>query len=130
MKIRTSDAATMLNAAKDQYDGGTIRYYTGAIPASVAAGVSGTLLATMTFSATAFPTTASNTLTASAVTQDASADATGTIGYAACFESDGTSLISLHTVGTSGAEVTVNTTSCVAGLPVTMTSFTITQPLG
>jgi hypothetical protein len=129
MKESTSQAAAALNARATAYNGGSIRYYQGTMPASVAAGVgSDTLLAQMTFGATAFATTSTNTLTANAITQDTSADATGTIGYAACFSSGGT-LISLHTVGTSGAEITVNTVNVVAGLPVTMSSFTITQPL-
>lgn len=128
MKISTAQAALALNALKAAYDSSTIRYYQGTMPASVATGVgSDTLLGSLTMDSTAFPTTSTNVLTANAITQDSSADATGTIGYAAVF--NGSTLISLHTVGTSGAEITVNTLSVVAGLPITMSSFTITQPL-
>ncbi len=128
MKISVAQAAAALNALKTAYDNAQLRYYQGTMPATVSTGVgSDTLLASMTMGATAFPTTSTNTLTANAITQDVSADATGTIGYAAVFS--GSTLISLHTVGTSGAEITVNTVNVVASLPVSMSSFTITQPL-
>jgi hypothetical protein len=120
------------NARIAAYNSGTIRYYAGTKPASVAAGIGGaTLLATNTFGATAFPSSANRVLTANSIT-GANAVSTGTIGFAAAFASDGTTIVSIHSVGTSGsgAECIVNSTSCTAGIAVNTTSFTITQPDG
>lgn len=112
------------------YNGALMRFYTGTRPASVAAGVgSATLLATLTMGATAFGAPSNRVMTANAVT-GANAVADGTIGFLAVFASNGTTLLSLHTVGTSGAECIVNSLSCTTGIAVSCSSFTITQPDG
>jgi hypothetical protein len=120
------------NGRATAYNGGSLRFYTGPRPASVAAGIgSAALLATLALSATAFGASSNRAVTANSIT-GANAAATGTIGFAACFAADGVTLISLHTVGTSGsgAECIVNSTSCTTGIAVSCSSFTITQPDG
>lgn len=126
-----SQANIINDARAAAYNGGSLRIYSGARPANVAAGVSGTLLAQLTFGATAFGASSNRVLTANAITQDSSADATGTAGYAACFTSGGT-LISLHSLGLSGsgAECIISATAITAGMTVTCSSMTITQPDG
>lgn len=124
--------ANLVQAARQTaYNGGSLRIYSGARPASVAAGVSGTLLAQLTFGNPAFPAPSNRLLTANAITQDSSADNAGTAGYAACFTSGGT-LISLHSLGLagSGAEAIISATTITAGMTVTCSSFTINQPDG
>jgi hypothetical protein len=105
---------------------GLIRVYTGALPANVAAAASGTLLGTLTCSAT-LGTVSGGVLTFSAVTQDSSADATGTAGYFRLTTSGGTA-VAQGDVGTSGADMNLNTVSIVAGGPISVTSATITAP--
>jgi len=132
MMESVSQANACNNARIAAYNGGSMRYYAGTKPASVAAGLGGaTLLATNALAATAFPSSANRVLTANAIT-GANAVATWTIGFAAAFASDGTTMISIHGVGTSGSgqECIVNSTSCTAGIAVNTTSFTITQPDG
>jgi hypothetical protein len=126
-----AQANLVQDARKAAYNGGSLRIYSGARPANVAAGVSGTLLAQLTFAATAFPASSARVLTANAITQDSSADAAGTAGYAAAFTSGGT-LISLHSLGLagSGAECIISATTITLGMTVTCSSFTITQPDG
>ena len=66
-------------------------------------------------------------LTFSAITQDSSADATGTAAIARIKDSSGTVVCDGLTVGTSGANINLNTTSIVAADIVQLTSATITH---
>jgi hypothetical protein len=110
---------------------GYLRIYSGTKPASADTALSGnTLLAELRFGATAFGAASSGTATANAITQDASADATGTATFARLLSSDGTTAVIDITVGTSGAELNLSTTSIAAGVIVQVTSMTITQPDG
>jgi hypothetical protein len=62
---------------------------------------------------------------------DASADATGTAGYFRVYNSqatkDNTTCFMQGTVGTSGTDMTVNSTSFVAGNSFTVNTFTLTD---
>src|SRR5687767_5310722 len=75
----TADAAVDLI---DVGGAGTIQIRTGAQPTNVADAAQGTLLATLTFSATAFGAAATGVATAAAITSDTSADNSGTVGHA------------------------------------------------
>lgn len=110
------------NAIVDLLDAGsgagTLRFY-------VSGG--GTLLATLTFSDPAFGNAATGVATASAITADSSADATGTAALFRFYDSD-SNLILSGTVGTSGADINFNTVSWTAGDNISVTSLTVTQP--
>lgn len=58
---------------------------------------------------------------------DASADRTGTAAAAEVFSGGNTLIISGLTVGTSGSDINLSSTSIVAGQSVTLTSATITH---
>lgn len=107
---------------------GTIKIYTGAQPALDGA-ITGTLLATLTFGATAFGASTASagtvTATANAITPGTAGN-TGTAGYFALVSS-GASTIATGTCGTSGADMNLNTTSIVSGATVSCSSFTITM---
>ena len=102
-----------------------IRIYDGTRPAT--GGAATTLLAELTCSDPAAPAAAAGVLTFSAITQDASANATGTatwfrmVDSAAGFVMDGN-------VGTTGSDLNLTTTSIVATQPVSISSATITAP--
>jgi len=87
MALSTTWSNVVRNAVHDsgvsaQYNSGKLRVYDGTPPADINAALSGnTLLAEMTFNATAFGASASGVATAAAITQDASADATGTASF-------------------------------------------------
>jgi hypothetical protein len=99
---------------------------TGGVPANANTALgSQVLLGTLTFSATPFPAAATGTLTANAITQDSAADATGTAAFYRILNSAGTVTYAQGTVGTSGADLNLNTTSIVAGGPISVTSLTI-----
>lgn len=109
---------------------GFIKIYTGSQPALNGA-VSGTLLATLTFSATAFAASTASagtvTATANSITSGTAA-ATGTAGYFALVKSDNTTVVATGTVGTSGCDLNLNSTAISSGATVSVTSFTITEP--
>lgn len=105
-----------------------LRIYDGTPPASANAALSGnTKLAELTAASPFAPAASGGVLTASAISQDASADATGTASFFRLYKSDGTTVIKQGTVGTSGADLNLNTTSIVASGPVAVTSFVLTE---
>ena len=114
---------------------GHIKIFTGAMPATCETADSGTLLSTLTLSTTAFAsssdpgTTGLATATANAITSDTNAAATGTAGYFRAYDSAGVCIVQ-GTVGTSAADMILNTTSIVAGATVAITSWTVTLPDG
>jgi len=109
---------------------GTIKIYTGTQPASADDGIGGaTLLGTLTFSKPSAPAASGGVLTFSSITQDDAADTTGTATWARIADSAGNTIFDCD-VGTSGATINLNTTSIVAGGPISVTSFTITVPAG
>jgi hypothetical protein len=121
----------MLDSIRDNFNSGFIRIYSGTRPTDADTALSGnTLLAELTFSATAFPVSSGGVLTANAITQDSTADNTGTASFARLVESGGTTVIADISVGTSGTEMILNTTSIVAGAVVSCSSLTITNPVG
>jgi hypothetical protein len=110
--------------------GGTIKVYTGSIPATVATAPTGTLLATLTFSVTAFAAAASGVATANTITSDTDIDATGTAGYFRCNDSAGTAVLQ----GTCGINtgsfdmMMANPNLTIHGV-LACTLFQVTQPL-
>jgi hypothetical protein len=97
---------------------------------------SGTLLAELRFGSTAFQSATDDGTNASAVanalTQDSSADASGTAAHWRAYKSDGTTMIAKGTVsGTGGGgELQLNNTAIVAGGIVSVSSFTWRAPQG
>lgn len=109
---------------------GLLRIYDGSQPAGPGTAVSTqTLLAELALSATAAPAASSGVLTFNSITQDSSANATGTATWYRVTTSGGTAVID-GSVGTSGADLNLNTTSIVTGGPVAVSSFTYTAPGG
>jgi hypothetical protein len=86
------------------------------------------LLAALPCSSSVFGSAASGVLTANAITSDSSANATGTASWASIVTSGGTRKIDCS-VGTSSANVILNTTSIVSGATVSCSACTITMPM-
>jgi len=127
--IYDTGITTALNAYGALMNSGFLKVYTGAQPA-VDAGVTGTLLASLSMSATAFQTAGAagsgGSMTANTITA-ATAGATGTAGYFALFKSDNATVVSTGACATSAAELNFNTTSISAGDTVSVSSFVVTQ---
>lgn len=134
--INPSDAArnALLNSQRNLIDagaaGGKMKVYTGTRPTNANTAVgSQVLLGTLTFSSTSAPDAVAGVLTFSAITEDSSADASGTIGWARITDSDD-NVVFDATVGTSGGVVlTFNTLVVVALGPIQCSAFTLTHAL-
>jgi len=110
---------------------GTIKIYDGTQPSdaddSLPSGT--TLLAQLTFADPSAPAAVSGVLTFNAITEDSSADATGTATWARIEDSNSNTVFDCD-VGTSGATINLNSVAIVIGGPVSITSFTVTVPAG
>jgi hypothetical protein len=102
-----------------------LRIYDGTRPAT--GGAATTLLAELTCGTPFAAGAATGVLTLGAITQDASANNTGTATWFRIVKADGTTFVLDGNVGTSGSDLNLTTTSIVATQPVSVTSFTITE---
>lgn len=106
--------------------GSLIKLYTGTQPANANTALSGnTLLVTLTI-AGAFGTDSNGTLTFNTVT-DGTAVATGTATFFRIYKSDGTTVVMDGSVGTSSADLVLNTVSIATNDTVAITSGTIVR---
>lgn len=128
-------AQARLTALKTSIDAGTaaiIRIYDGtqAADADTAVGAQ-VLLAQLTMSATAFGSVSDAApgaiMTAASITSDSDADATGTATWFRMLDQSGGNTIMDGTVGTSGCDLNLNTTSIVQHSTVSISSMTITE---
>jgi len=102
-----------------------LKIRTGPKPATCAAADSGTVLAAADLPADWMAAAASGVKTKSGTWEDLSADATGTAGHFRIYESGGITCHIQGTVGTSGADMIVNTVAFNAGQAFSVTTFTI-----
>lgn len=105
-----------------------LKIRTGAAPATVATADSGTVLATLNLPPDWMAAASSGSKALAGTWQDASADATGTAAHFRIYASDGTTAHIQGTVGTSGTDMIVDSTSFTAGQSFSVTSFTLTAP--
>jgi hypothetical protein len=125
------------NALADAFaaavDAGTgdsvIQLRTGSAPAAITDAAAGTLLATITLPSTTFGASSGGTVTANPITT-VQAVAGGTIGHFRILDGDGNVVEDSSSVGTSGTELVVNSTSVTNGADVEVTSWTVTMPAG
>lgn len=103
--------------------GAIIHLYDGTQPANANTAASGTLLVTMAISGS-FGTDSNGTLTLGSVTSG-TAVASGTAGYFRITKSDDTTVVMDGSVGTSGADMNLNTTTVASGQTVSITAGTI-----
>lgn len=133
IKLTNATKSAACDAVVDRIDAGTgagtIEIRSGSQPTNADDADAGTLLATLTFTDPAFGACSNGVGTASSITSDSSADATGTAGYFAVKDSSGTKVFTGTITATGGGgDMTLVTTSIVSGQPVQITSFTYTQP--
>lgn len=140
--ISFAAAQAMADALTAQLDAGSlgavIEVRTGTPPANVEAASTGTLLASLTCSATFAPTAADQNpgarITANSITSDTSANATGEAGYFVCGSSSVADTIAtkviMGTAGVSGdtPDLTFDDDMIVTGGTVAITAWTIDMP--
>jgi len=102
-----------------------LRIYNGTRPAT--GGTATTLLAELICNATFAPASSAGVLTLNAISQCASAAATGTASWFRIVKTDGTTFVLDGDVGVSGSDLNLVTTSIVATQVVSVTSFVLTE---
>lgn len=139
--LTTAAATAATNAARNAAadavtalcNGGVLRIYDGTPPADANTALAGnTLLAELTFGATAFGAAVNGVATANAISADTSANATGTPTFFRTFETGGTTVVFQGTAGddTSGEDLELSGLSggdIVIGANVSISSLTYTQ---
>ena len=124
------EAATLRDAMLDAItthagNAALLRIYDGTRPAT--GGTATTLLAELTCGTPFAAAAVNGVLTLGAITDDSSANATGTATWFRIVKADGTTHVMDGDVGTSGSDLNLTTTSIVATQPVSVTSFVITE---
>jgi hypothetical protein len=130
MAIQLSAAVrnAMLDAIESAISTGAIlKILSGTKGANVAAGTTGTVLATLTLPSDWMAAASSGSKAKSGTWEDTSADATGTAGHFELYASDGTTL---HMIGSvtatgGGGDMEVDNTSFASGQSFTVTAFTL-----
>ena len=131
LNLKLSNAT--VNAEADAHsallNSGYLRIYDGTQPTNADTAIGAqVLLAELRFGATAFAAASTGVATANAITSDSSANATGTATWYRTLKSDGTTVVSDGSVGTSGANLNLNSVAITAGAAVDCTAFVFTQP--
>lgn len=130
MKIQTVDRTAIAQVILDAMAAGTtsapvIELYSGTIPGSMGGAIGDTLLATLTMTNTV-GTISNGAITLDAITEDSSADASGTIGWARALDRDGAEAAYFTVANDGSGDINFGSTSVTAGQPVGISSFTIT----
>lgn len=127
IKLSTTARNASLDGITSTVGGSALlRIYDGSQPAGPGTAVTTqVLLAELTCNATFAPAASGGVLTLNGITQDSSANASGTAAWFRIVTSGGTAVID-GSVSTSGADMNLNSTSIVSGGTVSITSATFT----
>src|SRR4051812_568870 len=127
-KLANAQASRAADAVTARLNNGYLRIYDGSQPtdADTAVGAQ-VLLAELRWNATAFAAAVNGVATANAITADSSANASGTASWFRALESDGTTAVFDGSVGTSGANLNLNSVAISSGAAVSVTAYTYTQ---
>lgn len=107
---------------------GRLRIYDGTRPTNADTAIGAqTLLAELTFSVTSFPAASGTpgTITANAITEDSSANATGTASWARVVD-DATGVVMDMDVATAASDLNVNSTAVSVGIAFSVSSMVLT----
>jgi hypothetical protein len=137
-RLSTDARDVQLNAFGPLLNNGYFRIYdstgTGQPATPNTAITTQVLLAEIRWNATAFGASAAGsgtdrTITAAALTDDSSADASGTATWFRALKSDGTTVEMDGSVGTATANLVMNSVAISSGARVSVTSFTHSFPM-
>jgi hypothetical protein len=134
MAVNTRLGAAARNAAVDAITAtigasGKLRLYAGTQPTAADTAIGAqNLLADLALSADAFGDASSGTATANAITSDSSADGTGTATWGSFLTSGNVRKVDFS-VGTSSANLVLNSVAIQTGATVAVSAFTFTIPV-
>lgn len=131
MALNPKMADNAANAAADTVcallNNGYLRIYNGSQPANANTAITTqTKLAELRWSATAFAAASAGLAVANAIASDTNTVA-GTATWFRAFKSDGTTVVFDGSVGVSGCNINLNTTTITSGGVLAITNFTYTQ---
>jgi hypothetical protein len=127
--LKTTLRNTMLDTINAAIGaGGFLRFYDGAQPATADTALGAQVkLAELALTASPFAAAGGGTIVANTITDDTSADATGTATWATFVKADGTRIFDVS-VGTAGADINLNSVAIQAGAKVSVTSYSLSIP--
>ena len=125
IRFNTAMRDAMVTALTNAIGGYTLSIYTGSQPATANDAATGTKLVDIMINGFNAPASGSATLNTT-TPNTGTAVATGTAGWGRIVGSAGERIDG--TVGTSGTDFTINSTSITNGATVTLTAMTVTQP--
>ena len=125
IRFNTAMRDAMVTALTGAISGYTLSIYTGSQPATANDAATGTKLVDIMINGFNAPASGSATLDTSTPNTGV-AVATGTAGWGRIVGGAGERIDG--TVGTSGTDFTINSTSITNGATVTLTAMTVTQP--
>lgn len=125
IRFNTAMRDAMVTALTGAIGGYTLSIYTGSQPAAANDAATGTKLVDIMINGFNAPASGSATLNTS-TPNTGTAVATGTAGWGRIVGGAGERIDG--TVGTSGTDFTINSTSITNGATVTLTAMTVTQP--
>lgn len=127
-KLSAASRNLALNAALDVLNSGFFDIYDSAQPTDADTAVGAQVkLARLTFAVTAFSAASAGSKAAGAIGTDTAADATGTASWYRLWQSNGTTAVWDGSVGTSAANLVLNSTAIQINAAVSVTSFTATM---
>ena len=130
-KLSNAGANAAADAVARLVDNGYLRLYSGTQPANADTAVGAqTLLAELRFSATSAPAAVNGALTFNAIASDDVANATGTCTWFRALQSNGTGAVFDGSVGTSNANLNLNSVEIQSGATVSVSGMTYTQQKG
>jgi hypothetical protein len=130
LKLSNAAANAEANALAALLNGGFLKIYDGAKPADANTAITTqNLLSTLSFANPAFAASVAGVITANAIASDANAAATGTASWFRCYESDGVTVVMDGSVGTSAADLILNSVAIQIHAQVSVSSFvhTVTE---
>jgi len=131
LKISTTAVNAQADALSDLLDNGYLRIYDGTQPANANTAITTqVLLAELRFNATASPAASGGVLTMNSITQDSSANNTGTATWFRALKSDGSTVVFDGSVGAASCDLNLGSTSITSGASVAVTSMTYTVSAG
>lgn len=128
-KTSLASRALALNAAFDILNSGKLIIYDGSQPTDADTALGAQVdLADLTFGSTAFAAASAGSKVANSITQDSSANSTGTAAWATLVVSTRATVGTMDmSAGVSGANLNLNSTAISSGAAVSCSSLTISQ---
>jgi len=127
-KLANAAASAAADAVTALLNNGYLRIYDGSQPANADTAVGAqTLLAELRFGNPAYGAAANGVAAVNPITSDSGADASGTASWFRALKSDGTTVVFDGSVGTSGANLNLNSVAISQGAAVSVSSLNYTQ---